>query len=78
MAEDKKAKDGKDGIHDELAEEIGDEFEGGEDESELIRATDNARQGKSVEIMDHKGRKLRIKVEEIDPITAVDDSNGYC
>ena len=68
----------KEEIHDELAEEIGGEFEGGEDESELIRATEDARQGKFVEIKDHKGRKLKIKVEKIDPVAATDDSNGYC
>jgi len=65
-------------VHDELAKEIGDEFESGEDESELIRATDDARQGQSAEIKDHKGRKLKIRVERIDPETATDDSKGYC
>jgi hypothetical protein len=75
MARTKKAN--KD-VHDELAEEIGDEVESGEDESELIRATDDARQGGSTEIKDHKGRKLRIKVERIDPETATDDTKGYC
>jgi len=44
----------------------------------LIRATDDARQGQSAEIKDHKGRKLKIRVERIDPETATDDSKGYC
>jgi hypothetical protein len=73
-----RSKKSREGAHDELANEIGDEVESGEDETELLRATDDARQGKSVEIRDHKGRKLKIKVEKIDPATTVDDSEGYC
>ena len=39
----------------------------GVDEIDLIRATEK-RQGKEVEIRSHKGKRVKIKVKEIDPI----------
>ncbi len=65
-------------VQDELEEEIGEEIESGEEESEIMRATDNAKQGESGEIRDRKGRKLKVKIEKIDPSAAVDDYGGYC
>jgi len=55
----------------ELARDIEDN-----DEAKVFSAVDSAKEDE-IEVIDHKGRKLKVKVKKIDPVTAMDDREGY-
>jgi len=56
----------------ELIREIQDE-----DEASVFSAIDKQGVDTEIEIIDHKGRKLKIRAKKIDLIEAVDDREGY-
>jgi hypothetical protein len=58
---------------DELAREVGDE-----DEQRVVSAIDKIGVDKEIEIVNHEGRKLKIKAKKIDPVAAVEDGDNYC
>jgi flagellar motility protein MotE (MotC chaperone) len=47
------------------------------DEEEIMKATEHLEENGSTEIKNKKGKKVKIKVQKIDPIEASDNQGAY-
>ena len=45
------------------------------DEEEILKDLDDTAPGETIEVKSKKGKKVKIKIERIDPATVVDDGD---